>query len=200
MNAIIGLIRHVLTFGGGYFVATGQIDEVDVQEIVGALATLVGVVWSVINKHPGWFKKAQIPVILIPFLLVFTVVPPGCVTYPDGTTGIDPAAKTFLVNAAKVATLVGISVAGSEIPFLSPFLPTLKDGVYSVFAKSEDPKEIADGLKKLFQNTAIEAGNRELEDILVKYVSDELVSQTPAAGPGGKEQYQYNRAIVAGLE
>ena len=39
---ILGVIRHVLTAGGGYLVGQGLIDESQAMEIVGALITLLG--------------------------------------------------------------------------------------------------------------------------------------------------------------
>jgi len=47
---VLGVLRHILTFAGGFVVAKGWIDESSVQEIVGALATLVGSIWSVASK------------------------------------------------------------------------------------------------------------------------------------------------------
>lgn len=43
---VMGVVRHVLTFGGGYIVARGWLDEGTVAELVGATVTIVGVVWS----------------------------------------------------------------------------------------------------------------------------------------------------------
>lgn len=46
----LGLIRHALTFVGGIIVAKGIIDDVLFQEILGGVMTLVGAVWSVVDK------------------------------------------------------------------------------------------------------------------------------------------------------
>ena len=43
---IYGLIRHALTVVGGALVAKGYIDADVVGEAVGAVLTLIGVVWS----------------------------------------------------------------------------------------------------------------------------------------------------------
>ena len=43
---ILGLIRHVLTFGGGYLVAQGKIDDAGMQEGIAAIITLAGIIWS----------------------------------------------------------------------------------------------------------------------------------------------------------
>jgi hypothetical protein len=47
----LGIIRHVLTFGGGLIVAKGWADNGTVETIVGAVVTLVGAVWSIIQKR-----------------------------------------------------------------------------------------------------------------------------------------------------
>lgn len=45
-EAIMGLIRHILTFVGGYLVSKGYFDESTMQQLVGAAVTVVGAVWS----------------------------------------------------------------------------------------------------------------------------------------------------------
>jgi hypothetical protein len=50
MEAILGVIRHVLTFGGGFLVAKGWLDADTLTQGVAAAATLIGLVWSVIAK------------------------------------------------------------------------------------------------------------------------------------------------------
>ena len=47
---IIGLIRHVLTFGGGYLVAKGIASDALVVEISAAIVTAIGGVWSILDK------------------------------------------------------------------------------------------------------------------------------------------------------
>jgi len=49
-ETILGFVRHVLTFGGGFAVSDGLITADDLTAIVGAIATLAGVVWSAIAK------------------------------------------------------------------------------------------------------------------------------------------------------
>lgn len=50
-DAISGIVRHILTFGGGYLVTKGVVDEATMQAAVGAVVTLGGVVWSVVSKR-----------------------------------------------------------------------------------------------------------------------------------------------------
>jgi hypothetical protein len=49
---ILGVARHILTFLGGILVVKGAIDESTVNEIVGSLITLAGLIWSVTDKKP----------------------------------------------------------------------------------------------------------------------------------------------------
>lgn len=50
-DAIMGFIRHILTFLGGLAVTKGLLDEGLVVELVGGVMTIVGVVWSFIDKY-----------------------------------------------------------------------------------------------------------------------------------------------------
>jgi hypothetical protein len=54
MEMILGLVRHILTFGGGLLVTKGYLDEATAQQAVGAVITLGGIVWSALAK-----KKAE---------------------------------------------------------------------------------------------------------------------------------------------
>lgn len=47
---ILGIIRHVLTFGGGYVVAKGWLTETSLPDVIGAVMTITGAVWSVADK------------------------------------------------------------------------------------------------------------------------------------------------------
>ena len=49
-NSVLSLIRHILTFAGGYFVAQGDIDMVEVEEVVAGLMTVLGIAWSIFDK------------------------------------------------------------------------------------------------------------------------------------------------------
>ena len=47
----LGVVRHVLTFAGGFVVMKGFASDSVVQEIIGTVLTLVGSIWSVVNKQ-----------------------------------------------------------------------------------------------------------------------------------------------------
>lgn len=50
IDIILGLVRHILTLVGGYYVARGKIDQSSVDTVIGAVSGLAGVVWSVQHK------------------------------------------------------------------------------------------------------------------------------------------------------
>ncbi len=47
---ILAIVRHTLTFVGGFWVMKGITDESFVTEIVGALVTSIGGIWSIVEK------------------------------------------------------------------------------------------------------------------------------------------------------
>ena len=49
-DKILGIIRHALTFAGGFIVAKGLVDQVQIVEIIGAVMTLAGSIWSIASK------------------------------------------------------------------------------------------------------------------------------------------------------
>lgn len=52
-DAILGIVRHVLTFAGGYVAAKGIVDQALVNEGIGAVMTIIGIAWSVAAKKPA---------------------------------------------------------------------------------------------------------------------------------------------------
>jgi hypothetical protein len=47
---VLGIVRHVLTFGGGILMAKGFADEALAEEIVGGLIAVIGGTWSIVVK------------------------------------------------------------------------------------------------------------------------------------------------------
>jgi hypothetical protein len=44
---VLGLVRHLLTIGGGIAINRGIADETLVTEIIGGILTFVGIAWSI---------------------------------------------------------------------------------------------------------------------------------------------------------
>lgn len=59
MEKTLGIIRHTLTFVGGILVTEGFVTESNMNLGVGAIITLVGVIWSIISKDKAVVKEAS---------------------------------------------------------------------------------------------------------------------------------------------
>ena len=49
-EAILGIVRHILTFGGGFMTQAGLASDDQITTGVSAIVTLVGLGWAVLNK------------------------------------------------------------------------------------------------------------------------------------------------------
>lgn len=52
MSIAAALIRHLLTLVGGGLIASGSLTQDDLTALIGAITTIVGVIWSVVQKLP----------------------------------------------------------------------------------------------------------------------------------------------------
>jgi hypothetical protein len=48
---VLGIVRHTLTFVGGIALMKGLVDETTLTEIIGGAMTLIGTIWSVVDKN-----------------------------------------------------------------------------------------------------------------------------------------------------
>lgn len=48
---ILGIIRHTLTFAGGMLIMKGAVDATEWAELSGGLMTLIGGIWSIVDKN-----------------------------------------------------------------------------------------------------------------------------------------------------
>jgi hypothetical protein len=49
-ETILAIVRHTLTFVGGVFVTKGLLDNGMLTELSGAAMTLIGGIWSIVDK------------------------------------------------------------------------------------------------------------------------------------------------------
>jgi len=56
----MGFVRHMLTMVGGLLIAKGWLDESTMPEVLGAVMTLVGFVWSYMQKVDAKKKLAVV--------------------------------------------------------------------------------------------------------------------------------------------
>jgi hypothetical protein len=47
---VLGIIRHTLTFVGGILIIKGIATEAMTEEVIGAVITAIGTVWSIIKN------------------------------------------------------------------------------------------------------------------------------------------------------
>ena len=50
LEVTLGLVRHLLTFGGGFLASAGYASGDEITAGVSAIVSLVGVVWSIVQK------------------------------------------------------------------------------------------------------------------------------------------------------
>ena len=50
-DAILALVRHLLTFGGGFVTADSLASADEITTLVSAIVTAVGVIWSILDKR-----------------------------------------------------------------------------------------------------------------------------------------------------
>jgi len=58
-ETILGIVRHVLTFGGGFLVTSGSASSSEIEQGIGAVVTIIGVVWSILAKRAAAKKVAE---------------------------------------------------------------------------------------------------------------------------------------------
>lgn len=52
-TVILGIVRHILTTGGGVLVTDGYVTSSELNELVGGAVVLIGILWSIAHKK-GW--------------------------------------------------------------------------------------------------------------------------------------------------
>ena len=57
-DTILSLLRHALTFGGGFLVAKGLVSESSLGTLIPSLVAAVGAVWGAFDEFAA-AKKAQ---------------------------------------------------------------------------------------------------------------------------------------------
>jgi hypothetical protein len=58
LGVIAGVVRHVLTAAGGGLVAEGSLAQSDLNAGIGAVLTVIGIAWSVMEKKKQARKGA----------------------------------------------------------------------------------------------------------------------------------------------
>lgn len=48
--SVLSVARHILTFAGGYLVSKGLLDEETLNQLVGGIITVGGIIWGILEK------------------------------------------------------------------------------------------------------------------------------------------------------
>lgn len=56
-NTVLSLLRHALTFGGGYLLAKGIITEATLGEVISGVLALTGALWGAYDEYKAENKK-----------------------------------------------------------------------------------------------------------------------------------------------
>lgn len=98
---ISSILRHVLTFGGGFIVAKGWISAEALPGVVGAIITIGGIIWGMFNKTEAAIvaSAAALPGTVV----VTTPALAAAVPSNDAVSSANPAAITSAVARANAA-------------------------------------------------------------------------------------------------
>lgn len=48
---VLGIVRHLLTFGSGFLIAQGKLDIHGAETLIGAALALIGGIWSIFSPE-----------------------------------------------------------------------------------------------------------------------------------------------------
>jgi len=118
---VLGLVRHLLTIGGGFFINQGVMDKSELETAIAAVITLIGVIWSVAvkmsAKQPADSvqKTAFLPMVVLGCLmLLFTS---GCATTANDVAMAKIAAGTASDYYAQPNSATYMEFEGSNVTF-----------------------------------------------------------------------------------
>jgi hypothetical protein len=135
---ILGIIRHALTFGGGFLVTKGWSDDSTNAELIGGLLAVIGAVWSIVSKA----RAPKIPVSLWAFSLLtlgFGLWTLGCGTTHPTTINLGSANGNV---TGSVTTEIGTNFSGGISGSYDPTNGAWTAGLIITF-KESPPSAVA---------------------------------------------------------
>jgi hypothetical protein len=127
-DSILGLIRHLLTFGGGALVTKGFADDAEMQQLVGALITVIGVIWSIVQKRNatgnaglGTRNGGRLPLFALIATLSLVLLAACQTTAPTGQIGVGVGPDGSVSNVSgglnwDATTNINVQVGGALDP------------------------------------------------------------------------------------
>lgn len=126
-TTLLALLRHGLTTAGGALAAKGVADSAEVEQLAGALVTIIGVVWSIVEKRNRAGAAPAAPAVppgtaalLLLFGLLFLT--PGCTSFvveqgdasPERTITFKLRGRAWFSGSQAIANLKAIQTDKSQ--------------------------------------------------------------------------------------
>lgn len=151
---LLSILRHLLTAGGGAVVTSGTLSGAEVEQGIGALLTLAGLVWSVIEKRAKARAAADASLQSSHLLVLVGLLPAALML--AGCASLAPDADPIVVRAEQSISISYETANG--------FVEWEEANRASV---SEDVTDAADTLRADFP-----AAHRAALDALAAYKAD----------------------------
>lgn len=168
-----GLLRHILTMAGGFFINKGVMDNNESEAAIAAIITLVGVMWSVLVKLSAKPDENTAPrerviasgsaaLLVVLCLMIPLLLGSGCATSANDVAmakiAADTAANYYTQpNNAEYMVMEGTnlewSIRGASRIVMSGPIPTK-----SIFPREEGTlKQVLDGATEITKTVALGA-------------------------------------------
>lgn len=122
------LIRSVLKIGGGALIANGYGNDTQIEELIGGILALIGIIWGVLHRKPSDPADTGNTAAALPLLLLVPML--GCLTLIATLTACSspklelggayaPAATNVTAGADGVLTTNVVSTVAPDIAFFT---------------------------------------------------------------------------------
>lgn len=196
-QAILSVLQLLLTAGGGALTSNGITTDGEAQTIAGALLTLVGVIWVIIERHrkaaavakaAADAAKIVAPCVLLVlgsniFFATGGIFIAGCTL----TSGQKETVANALIEVAKFGLKFGLHALAQKFPDLAPFVPNLEAKFQVTFADPHacaTPESFADAIRRDVMLTVSDPDARSVVlDLLAGAIRDEAAKEATASAP-----------------
>ena len=143
IEVITGVIRHLLTLGGGILITKGLANESEITDAVGAIVVLIGVGWSIASKYKGGVKPPaanSLNLWLVGAMtgLVFGV---GCAGGPSGQVSVSGNSQGDITGSGSIDISTNAAV-GIEVT-ANPNTGVISGGITVSFNREPQPETVA---------------------------------------------------------
>jgi hypothetical protein len=123
-KVVLGVIRHLMTIGGGYFINQGVMDKSQEEAAIAAVVTLLGVAWSVLVKLSAEqttdddAKRTGVVGLVMALIMVGSLMlVSGCATTANDVAMAKIAADTAANYYAQPNNATYMEFEGSNVTF-----------------------------------------------------------------------------------